>query len=79
MNHPFVGDLQDLSISEIESKIAELSRKYFMTHNPDMQMQLSMIIDIYKEEAKARRAKENQIVKNQDNDDNSLDNLINIS
>ena len=42
-------------------------------------MQLSMIIDIYKEEAKARRAKENQIVKNQDNDDNSLDNLINIS
>jgi len=79
MNHPFVGDLQDLSISEIESKIAELSRKYFMTRNPDMQMQLSMVIDIYKEEAKARRTKENQIVKNQDNDDNSLDNLINIS
>jgi len=77
MTHPLIDQLDDLTITEVENKIVELQRKYFQTRNPELQTQISMILDIYKEEARSRRAKE--FVNQQQKDDSDLDTLINIS
>lgn len=78
MYNPFVDKLDSLSDIELDKKINDLSRKYFLTHNPQVQQQMSVILEMYKEEARARRARQ-QLNKDQDNGDNSLDNLIKIS
>lgn len=77
MFNPFVNDLNELSDQELENKTIELSKKYWQTQNPDVRVQIQTVLNMYREELKVRRAQEK--VKNQDNDDNSLDNLINIS
>jgi hypothetical protein len=77
MFNPLVHDLSDLSEQELEDKTIELSKKFWQTQNLDVRSQITAILDMYREELKARRAKEK--IKSQDNDDNSLDNLINIS
>lgn len=77
MTHPLIDQLDNLTITEVENKIVELQRKYFQTRNPELQTQISMILDIYKEEARSRRAKE--FVNQQQKDDSDLDTLINIS
>jgi len=46
------------------------------SHNPQLQMQVGNILEMFKEEARARRAK---AMMPTDNGENSLDNLINIS
>ena len=50
-----------------------------MARNPQVQLQITNVLDIYKLELQDRRIKELQRQQSQDNDDNSLDNLINIS
>jgi len=78
---PFQTNLDDCSINEIENKIAELSRKYHQANNPALQDQIATFIDIYKVELHSRIAKEtlkNQ-QQNNENGDDSLDNLINVS
>jgi hypothetical protein len=77
MFNPLVNSFSDLTDSEIDNKISELSRKYFLAHNPQLQQQIAVILEMYKEEARARRAK--QYLKSQQNGDNGLDSLINIS
>ena len=76
MFNPFVNDLNELSDQELENKTIE-PQKYWQTQNPDVRVQIQTVLNMYREELKVRRAQEK--VKNQDNDDNSLDNLINIS
>jgi hypothetical protein len=75
-NH-LVNNVSDLTDSEVEDKIIELGRKYWMTQNTDLRVQISTVLEMFKEEALVRRAKSMQ--RSQENDDNSLDNLINIS
>jgi hypothetical protein len=77
MFNPLVDSLESLSDSEIDAKISELGRKYFLSHNPHVQQQIATILEMYKDEARSRRAKQYQ--KNQQNTDNGLDSLINIS
>lgn len=78
MFNPLVNNFSELTDSEVESKISELSRKYFQTHNAQVQMQIASILDMYKEEMRSRRAK--QYLKSQEqNGNNGLDSLINIS
>jgi hypothetical protein len=77
MFNPLVDSFDNLTDAEVEQKIIELGRKFWMTHNPEVQAQISTILEMYKEEARTRRAKAYQ--QSQDNSDNSLDNLINIS
>jgi len=78
MFNPLVDSFNELSDNEIEQKIVELSRKFFMSHNPDVQTQISNILEMYKEEMRSRQAK--QRIKNlEQNGENGLDNLINIS
>jgi|TARA_X000000950_G_scaffold1276_1_gene1403 hypothetical protein len=74
--HPLVDDFTDLTDTEINEKISDLSHKYWKTKNPQVQTQITMILDQLKEEQRIRIQK-SQI--NQDSDENDLDNLINIS
>lgn len=75
MTHPLtkVGTLKD---NELEDKIIDLSSRYWKTTNPEVKQQIMLILDDYRQELSARRAK--QQVKEQ-NGENDLDNLINIS
>ncbi len=75
-NH-LVNNFSDLTDSEVEDKIIELGRKYWMTQNADLRVQISTVLEMFKDEARVRRAQSMQ--RNQENNDNSLDNLINIS
>mgnify|MGYP000707437490 FL=1 len=78
MFNPLVDSFDALSNNEIEKNISSLSRKYFQTQNPSVQAQIASILDMYKSEMRVRIAKGSQ-QQSQDNGDNSLDNLINIS
>ena len=74
--HPLVGDLSNLKDSELETKINELSKKYFATYNVDVREQMVMILDTYKEElSNRRRAEYEKMMKSRDK---NLDKLINV-
>ena len=78
MFNPLVDSFADLSDAEVENKSIELQRKYFMTHNPQVQEQISAVLDMYQEENRARRAKAYS-QQNEQNGELGLDNLINVS
>ena len=75
--HPLAGDLTQFKDSEIESKINDLTRKYFSTYNFELQQQISMMLDTYKSEMANRRLREYEKMMNSRNKD--LDKLINVS
>lgn len=75
--HPLIGDLTGLKLAEVEAKIAELSRKYFMTSNTDIQSQIGLVLDTYREELNDRRRHEWQQM--METREKGLDKLINIS
>ena len=75
--HPLVSNLETLKDSELENKINELTRKYFTTYNFELQRQVVMILDSYKEELSKRKQAEYEKMMNTRNKD--LDKLINVS
>jgi hypothetical protein len=74
--HPLAEDFSKLKDADIELKIQDLSRKYFMTRNVGVQMQMSALLEQYKEELGNRRRRE--LEKMMNNRDKGLDKLINI-
>jgi hypothetical protein len=75
MFHPFEQDLSDLKDSELESKISELSKKYFQAQrlgNAQLLTQIETFIIIYREEMKRRYLTQKTDL------DNDLDQLINV-
>lgn len=79
MYHP-LAKMGNLSDAEIENKISDLGRKYFQSTNPDVQSQIATLLEMYKEESSTRRiiaAQRQQ--ENDENGENPLDNLINVS
>ena len=78
MFNPLVDSVEQLSDTEVENKMLDLQRKYFMTQNPQVQEQISAILDMYREESRARRAKQ-YLQQTQQNGEKGLDSLINIS
>jgi hypothetical protein len=75
--HPLVNDLSTLKTGELESKINDLTKKYFMTSNFEVQCQISAILDSYKEEVGRRQAEEwNKVMESRNK---GLDKLINVS
>jgi uncharacterized membrane protein (DUF106 family) len=75
MHHPFSGNLADLSESDLQNKITELTKKYSTAYrlgNNQMLTQLQTFITIYREELKQRSMSK----KTDENGD--LDNLINV-
>jgi len=79
MINPLIDSLEHFTLPELEEKVTELQRKYFMSANPSVQVQISNVLDIYLLELQDRRMKEFQRQNNQENGENSLDNLINFS
>ncbi len=76
--HPLVGNLEDLKDQEINAKISDLTKKYFMTHNPSVQSQIANVLDELKNELAVRNARIWQ--KQMENNSNKgLDKLININ
>ena len=75
MFHPLVGDLTEFKDQEIENKLIELNKKFYVAArfgNQDLLTQLSTVITIYREELGKRHA---QKLKNADGD---LGQLINV-
>lgn len=75
--NPLVDDLSKLKDAEIENKIQDLSKKYWLSRNPEVKNQISVFLDIYREELSARRAKSWQQQYEKRNKD--LDNLIQVN
>jgi hypothetical protein len=75
--HPLVNDLSDVSTSELQQKIINLQKKYFVSHNSDVQNQIVLLIDTYNLELEQRQRSKSK--KETTNDNNDLDKLINIS
>jgi len=75
-----LANISDLTDLEIENKISDLGRKYFQTNNPQVQSQIAVLLEMYKEESYTRRALAAQREReNNENGENSLDSLINVS
>jgi len=75
--HPFINDLDHLKDSEVEAKINDLSKKYWMTYNTEVRQQIVMVLDTYREElAKRRKVEYEKMMQSQGK---GLDKLINIS
>jgi len=73
--HPLAGNLSEIKDQELENKIFDLTKKYFMTVNPEVRQQMSMLLDSYNEELKKRRnANLAKIMANKD-----LDKLVKVS
>jgi hypothetical protein len=75
MFHPLIGDLTEFKDQEIENKLIELNKKFYVAArfgNQDLLTQLSTVITIYREELGKRHA---QKLKNADGD---LGQLINV-
>lgn len=75
MFHPFNGDLTQFKDQEIENKLIELQKKYYVAArlgNNDLLTQLSTFVTIYREELSKRHS---QKLKQADGD---LGQLINV-
>lgn len=75
--NPLIEDLTNLKDNDIENKIQDLSKKYWMTQNPAIKSQISNFLNIYQEELKMRRAKSWDQQYQKRNKD--LDNLIQVN
>jgi hypothetical protein len=78
MFNPLIDNFDNLTDSEMENTISELTRKYFISRNPQVQIQISTILEMYKEELRSRRASQ-RLKEQEQNGENGLDSLINIS
>jgi len=76
--HPNMENLSELTDTELDQKIMKLNRYYFLTNNEQVKQQMLMVLDDLQLEKENRRIRE-QLKQSQNNDDNDLDNLINIS
>jgi hypothetical protein len=75
--NPLAGDLRELKDNEIESKISDLTKKYFMTNNSMLKNQIAGLLEDYKQEISKRRNA--QLEKLMANRDKRLDNLIKVN
>lgn len=76
MFHPLQPDLKELKDQELESKVEEITKKYYAAcrlGNTQLLTQLSTFLTIYKDELSERYRKKNQSSINGD-----LDQLINV-
>lgn len=76
MHHPLISGLDTLKDLELEERITELTKKYFKANSVDMQQQIVVILEMYKEELNSRRRKAWEAQQNRR--DKGLDDLINV-
>jgi len=75
--HPLLGNIGALKDAELESKINDLSKKYFMTSNPGVKAQIASALHDYRSELSNRN--QAALRKMMDNRDKGLDKLINVN
>jgi hypothetical protein len=75
--HPLAGDMSALKDAELESKINDLTKKYFLTPNSGVKAQISSLLEDYKNELTKRQ--QATLAKMMNNRDKGLDKLINVS
>ena len=75
--HPMVGNLKEFTDTQLEERVAQLNRVYFIATNEDVRRQIILLLDDIKLELESRYTA--QKIKMQQDDDNDLDGLINIS
>jgi hypothetical protein len=75
--HPLLDNLSNLKDAELEQKIFDLSKKYFMTSNTEVKGQMVMVLDGLKEEMNKRR--QAQLATMLANRDKTLDKLIKVN
>jgi len=73
--NPLADSFEDLTDSQLQEKVQDLTRRYYQTSNPGLQNQIAVMLDMFRQEQTARMYKQKQ----QDDDDPDLDNLININ
>ena len=78
MIHPHENEIKNYTDTQLEQKLLKLNQMYFMTDNQDMRQQMILLIDGYKLEIEARRAAA-RLKQEQEQGDNPLDDLINVS
>jgi hypothetical protein len=78
MIHPHENEIKNYTDAQLEQKLLKLNHMYFMTENEQMRQQMILLIDGYKLEIEARRATA-RLKQVQDQGDNPLDDLINVS
>ena len=72
--HPLLSDLSEVKDHELHSRVSDLTKKYYMTRNPDLQWQIAGVLDELRAEIRRRDAKRMQeTIKN---DNKNLDSLI---
>jgi hypothetical protein len=77
MFHPFEGDLSELKDNEVEDRLQDLTKKYFVAQrmgNSQMLTQISTFVTIYRQELSKRYR-----LKMQSQNDRDLDQLINVN
>jgi len=77
MINPFMEDLSQLSETDLDQKISELTKKYYQIArlgNNNLLTQVQNFITIYRDELQSRAMKR----KLSDNNDDDLDQLINV-
>lgn len=77
MFNPLVDSFAELTDVQLESKISDLQKKYFMTHNNELRQQIAVILNMYKSEHITRLAKARERDLTRGNTD--LDGLINVN
>jgi hypothetical protein len=75
--HPLVN-VTELTDKQLEDRIQELSRKFMISNNAELRLQVLNILNMYKQELGDRRFRVYQEQFNKQND-KGLDNLISIS
>lgn len=75
--HPLINNLSNIKDSELDTKINDLTRKYFATSNFELRQQIIMVLESYKEElGNRKRIEYENMMKSRDK---GLDKLINVS
>lgn len=77
MFNPLVDNFNELTDSQLDSKISDLQRKYFLTQNNNVKQQIVNILNMYKSERVSRLAKAREKDLARGNPD--LDGLINVN
>ena len=75
MFNPLADNFEDLTDSQIQEKVQDLTKRYYQTRNPGLQNQIAVMLDMFRQEQTTRMYR----LKQQDDNDPDLDNLININ
>jgi hypothetical protein len=73
---PLTMDLKEFTDHQLENKISDLQKKYFMSQNPSVRTQIANFLDFYKEELVSRKI---SAQKKLEEKQNNLDSLIKIN